>query len=281
MQEIIITGASRGIGAALARALAPAARLVLVARDAARLEQLRAEIDPDGGRVRVLVADLGSLEAARAAGHRLCAQVEGATLVQNAGVWPARRVLTADGLESAFVVNHLAPLALQAPLLAQRKLARVLVVSAGLIAKGRFDALRTPVGDDFSALRTYCSTKLCFAVAMRQVAADHPELDVLVLHPGVVRTALGARSGVMGALLALVKRSWEPPERCAARLVRVLQRPRWSTPGAAPFWFEERPMRWPAAACDAATRRAVWETSSRFLAGATAAFAPSGELLGA
>jgi NAD(P)-dependent dehydrogenase (short-subunit alcohol dehydrogenase family) len=265
MREIIITGASRGIGAALARALGPDQRLVLVARDLARLEQLRTEIDPDGGRVRVLRTDLSSLAAAGMAGDRLSGEVEGATLVHNAGVWPARRTLTAQGLETSFVVNHLAPLALQAPLLARGKLARILVVSAGLIAKGRFDRERTPTGDDFSALRTYCDTKLCFAVAMREVAERDRDVDVLVLHPGVVRTDLGARPGVVGALLALAKRGWESPERCAARLVRVLGRTRWSAPGEAPFWFEETPTPWPAAACDRSLRSAVWDTSTRLL----------------
>ena len=47
---------------------------------------------------------------------------------------------------------------------------------------------------------------LCFALAMRDVAAAHPELDVVVLHPGVVRTDLGARTGPLGWLLSLVKR---------------------------------------------------------------------------
>ena len=30
---------------------------------------------------------------------------------------------------------------------------------------------------------TCCNTKLCFALAMRDVAAAHPALDVVVLHP--------------------------------------------------------------------------------------------------
>jgi NAD(P)-dependent dehydrogenase (short-subunit alcohol dehydrogenase family) len=266
MQELILTGASRGIGLALARALATRCRLTLIARDGVRLEQLRAEIEARGGSARVLSADLGSLRAARALGEKLAEQTAAAaTLVHNAGIWPARRVLTEDGLEQAFAVNHLGPLALQQPLLARAKLARVLVVSAGLIAKGRFDPARTPTGGDFSGIATYCNTKLCFALAMRSVAAQHPQLDTLVVHPGVVRTDLGARAGVMGTLLALVKRRWEAPETCAERLVRILERPRWSQPGEAPFWFEERETPWPSAASQAA-QEAVWNASSRLLA---------------
>ena len=36
-----------------------------------------------------------------------CPRVD--VLVHNAGLWPSRRVLTEDGLEAAFAVNHLAP----------------------------------------------------------------------------------------------------------------------------------------------------------------------------
>jgi NAD(P)-dependent dehydrogenase (short-subunit alcohol dehydrogenase family) len=265
MHEIIITGASRGIGAALARALGVTCRLVLVARDAQRLQQLRAEIARSGGCVRYVPGDLSSLASARELGQRLLAETQaGATLVHNAGIWPTRRVLSPEGLESAFVVNHLGPLAMQEPLIARGQLARILVVSAGLIAKGRFDAERTPTGRDFSGLRTYCNTKLCFAAAMRKLAADHAELDTLVLHPGVVRTQLGARPGVLGALLSLAKRRWEAPETCATRLARILHLPRWSEPGKASFWFEERSIAWPAA-CGEAVQQAVWETSDRLL----------------
>ena len=97
----------------------------------------------------------------------------------------------------------------------------------------RFDAERTPRGLDFSSLRTYANTKLCFAVAMRDVAAQHPEVDVVVMHPGVVRTDLGARPGLLGWLLDRIKRGWESPETCAERLARVLSKERWSPPADA------------------------------------------------
>src|SRR5690242_457301 len=127
--DLILTGASRGIGLALARALPSDVRLHAVARDRAALDELARR----RGNTVVHAADLSSLSAASALGDeltRVCAA--GATLVHNAGIWPIRREMT-DGLESAFLVNFRAPLALQAPLLAARKLARVLVVGAGLM----------------------------------------------------------------------------------------------------------------------------------------------------
>jgi hypothetical protein len=70
--------------------------------------------------------------------------------------------------------------------------------------------------------------------------------DVAVVHPGVVRTDLGARSGVLGWLVDRAKRKWEAPEPCAARLVRLLERPRWSAPGNAKWFVLEEELPWPA-----------------------------------
>jgi NAD(P)-dependent dehydrogenase (short-subunit alcohol dehydrogenase family) len=273
MSDLVLTGASRGIGRALALELAGRGeRLLLVARDAERLTSLVAEVEARGGRAVAVPGDLSSVEGARLVGRRLVELAGGgATLVHNAGLWPSARVLNSDGLETAFVVNHLAPLALQQVLLDAGRLTRVMVVGAGLMVKGRFDAARTPKGEDFSAIRTYCSTKLAFAVAMRDVAAAHPAVDVVVLHPGVVQTDLGARRGPIGWLLSLVKRRWERPEVCAARLARILARERWSPPGDARWLVEETEQPWPAIATDEATRRAVRDATARWLATARAA----------
>jgi NAD(P)-dependent dehydrogenase (short-subunit alcohol dehydrogenase family) len=269
MADLILTGASRGIGHALALALAERRgdRLVLVARDRARLDALVAAVAQKGGQAIAVPGDLSSLDGARTLGKRLVETVTpGATLIHNAGLWPAKRELTPEGLESAFVINHLAPLVMQRPLLDAERLRRIMLVSAGLIVKARFDAAKTPTGEDFSSIRTYCNTKLCFALAMRDIAAAYPAIDVVVLHPGVVRTDLGARPGLLGWLLSRVKRSWEAPEVCAARLARILARERWSPPGEARWLTEEQEQPWPAVAEVEATRRAVRDTTARLLA---------------
>jgi NAD(P)-dependent dehydrogenase (short-subunit alcohol dehydrogenase family) len=272
MSTVVITGASRGIGAALAVELARrgAGRLVLAGRDEAALAAVADEVAAVGPAAPVTVAaDLSTVRAARAVGERLAAQGPwtGATLVHNAGLWPARRELTADGVERAFAVNVLAPLALQEPLLAAGAVARILTVGAGAMVKGRFDAARTPAGEDFSALRTYCTTKLCLAVAMRDVAAAHPHLDVAVVHPGVVRTGLGARGGPAGLALRLAKRRWEDPRVTARRLATILERRgRWAPPGDARWMVEDAEQEWPAAAEDPALRAGLAAVTGPLLA---------------
>ena len=62
-RQALVTGASRGIGAATARALAAAgARVVLAARDRDALEEVASAIRADGGEATAVPTDLGHAE---------------------------------------------------------------------------------------------------------------------------------------------------------------------------------------------------------------------------
>jgi len=78
----VVTGASRGIGRAIALRLATEYRLVALARDEARLERLAQDITAGGGECRPVVADLARPEAV----HRALAGCRADVLVNNAGV---------------------------------------------------------------------------------------------------------------------------------------------------------------------------------------------------
>lgn len=84
---VIITGASEGIGRALALALAPQKpKLVLAARNVARLEELKGEVEALGASALIVPTDVTDQEACKALIDTTVAQLGGIdVLVNNAG----------------------------------------------------------------------------------------------------------------------------------------------------------------------------------------------------
>jgi NAD(P)-dependent dehydrogenase (short-subunit alcohol dehydrogenase family) len=112
----IVTGSSRGIGLAIAEALATAGhRLVLVARDAARLQEIAADFTSRGHTALAVAMDLRAEDAAA----RIVAAAENAfgpvtAVVNNAGTAPADKIenTTPTMLRETFDLHVGAPLAL-------------------------------------------------------------------------------------------------------------------------------------------------------------------------
>jgi short-subunit dehydrogenase len=108
----LVTGASRGLGAALARQLADqGARVALVARGVDELKQTVESIRAAGGDAHAIVADIGDKRAAQAIAATAAAMVGPVSLlVHNAstlGHVPLRPLLDTDceALERALEVN--------------------------------------------------------------------------------------------------------------------------------------------------------------------------------
>jgi short-subunit dehydrogenase len=105
----VITGASSGIGWALARALAAeGARVGLVARRREALERLAAEVGQAGGTAAVAPADVGDRPAVTAAVHDVAARLGPVDLlVANAGVGAPTLLdpLNVADIEKMFRVN--------------------------------------------------------------------------------------------------------------------------------------------------------------------------------
>jgi NAD(P)-dependent dehydrogenase (short-subunit alcohol dehydrogenase family) len=110
MTTAVITGATHGLGRLVALDLARrGVDLAVIARDAAKVDGLRAEIGP-GVTVTAFTADLSSLEEVRrvaeAVGDR-CERID--VLVNNAGIHAFSARVTPEGLPEMTAVNYLAP----------------------------------------------------------------------------------------------------------------------------------------------------------------------------
>lgn len=85
MTRIFITGASRGIGRAIAEKLAASnTRLVLHGRDEAALDEVQRAIEARGGRAEIVVCDLADAQATQELAARIAAEPLD-VLVNNAG----------------------------------------------------------------------------------------------------------------------------------------------------------------------------------------------------
>ena len=194
----VVTGATRGIGLAVAEGLvARGIGVVVVGRDPRRGEQALARlrrIDPDA-RLHFAAADLGSIRAV----EMLAAAIAGLDrpvdyLVHNAAVVTPTRSVTCDGIERQLMVNHLAPVLLTRlllPALWRAEAPRIVVTASQLEEAAAIDFEDLNSGRSYDGARVYAMTKLanllfCYALARR--LGGRPTANAL--HPGSVRTAL-------------------------------------------------------------------------------------------
>ena len=97
----LITGASRGIGRSTALRLAKDHDIIALARTAADLESLKAEIEKSGSSCRTIVVDLADHDAT----DRALAGVQCDVLVNNAGVGPIKPFLSLSRQEWHSIVD--------------------------------------------------------------------------------------------------------------------------------------------------------------------------------
>lgn len=189
----LVTGASAGIGAVYADRLARRGHdLVLVARDAARLEALAARLRAASGRqVEILPADLATAAGQRAVEQRLREDASIAMLVNNAGVAVSGPMLGSDvdRLEAMVAINITAALRLShaavAGFVARGAGTLVNIASVLALAPERFNA-------------TYCGTKaflLNLSLSLRTELAG-TGIRVQAVLPGATRTELWGKAGI-------------------------------------------------------------------------------------
>jgi NAD(P)-dependent dehydrogenase (short-subunit alcohol dehydrogenase family) len=195
-QTVLISGASRGLGAATARIVAQMeSNVVLTARSEEDLQTVAHEIDSAGGSSLIVAGDVSqAAHCQRVVAEAVKAFGQIDAVVNNAAVL-APIAPIADGdpqlWKENWSVNLLGPFMLtQAALPYLRQVqGRVINVSAGAAV------------NVYPGWAAYCSAKAALNHFTRILAAEEPEITAIAFRPGVVDTAMQAtirREGAQG-----------------------------------------------------------------------------------
>ena len=199
-KTVVITGASSGIGREAAIALAAeGASIAVVGRNRERTEAVASTV---GG--RAFIADFDRLSDVRQLADSLLTAYDTIdVLANNAGGLVSKRIPTADGHESTFQSNHLAPFLLTNLLLPRLVESRARVIStastANMMGRLRLDDLEWSKRPWFGGWQAYGTSKVETILFIRELArrTAGTGLTAYSFHPGVVRTSFGSDSPMM------------------------------------------------------------------------------------
>lgn len=204
-KTIVMSGATSGLGRIAALRLAEAgARVWVMCRNPLKGEELLKDFsyaeNESAGSIELVSCDLTDLKTVvGACSHIMANSPRIDALLNNAGVWAFKRRETADGIETTFQTNVLAPL-LTARLLmpALRAAADAKVINtASALHKGPiyWDDIELRVG--YTGFKAYQQSKLALILLTRLYASRHAAEGVAYysVHPGMVSTDIGREGG--------------------------------------------------------------------------------------
>jgi NAD(P)-dependent dehydrogenase (short-subunit alcohol dehydrogenase family) len=226
----LVTGASSGLGRAVALQLArEGATVVIVARDARIAQQTCNEIAKESGSKAIewLDADLSRQSEV----HRLAREFTARhrqlhLLVNNAGATFSSRSITEDQVEKTLAINAVTPFLLTELLSDQLKASspsRVINIASGMVAPIDFnDAARRD--RDYKQMAVYAQSKMAVVLYTRSLAKAFKASGVTAISmtPGMVRTGLGRDTkGGLKIFLSIMSLFIRSPEAAAADVIHL------------------------------------------------------------
>src|SRR3990170_2588578 len=274
----MVTGVTSGIGLAVARGLRGRGHAVIGAgrsaeRCGATAVALQEEFPP--ARLAIEVADLSLQDQVRglaaAIGGRLdewgVAELDG--LVNNAGTFTFWQTLTAEGFETQWAVNPLAPFLVTLELLPRLQAsagARVVTVSSGSHYGTRLDWADIQLMRRYNPLQAYKQTKLAnvlFTAELNRRLGTSSHVRAVAADPGLVNTEMGqkANSRLARWIWSMRRKNGIPAERAAEGILSLLLEPE-VLRSTEIYWKHGRPKAPDPAALDLDAGRRLWALSS-------------------
>jgi retinol dehydrogenase 12 len=223
-RAVAITGANGGIGRHVALGVArQGAHVVLICRTRERAEDAQAFVcrAVSNASTSIHIADLSRMQEVRDLARALAQDHPTlSVLINNAGMIAPRRIVTVDGFESTFAVNHLAPFVLSLTLLDLLRAnapARIVNVNSDSHLGATLDFDDLGGENRFWPPRAYGQSKLANMLFTAELAhrVDPRSVTVNALHPGLVNTDFGEVGGVVGFGWFFIRRSGIAPEEGA------------------------------------------------------------------
>ncbi len=212
---IVVTGANSGIGKATASDLARmGATVIMVTRDEQRGEDARSQIqrETESKSLDLRIADLSSFASIHDFAEQFQANYTKLdALVNNAGLYNLRKHVTADGNESTFAVNYLAPFLLTHLVLGQLKKtapSRIVNVSSVGHYTGHIDFDDLNMENGYNGWRAYKQSKLALVLFTHELSKRFRGTGVTAnsVHPGTVATNIWSRPfGPAGFIMSVPK----------------------------------------------------------------------------
>ncbi len=225
----LVTGGNSGIGKESALGLAKLnATVIIVSRDLAKGQTAVSEIRRRSGNknVDLLIADLSSMHSVRELALAFLGDYPGLqVLINNAGTYLPKRVVTVDGYEAVFATNHLGHFLLTNLLLDQLKASapsRIINVTSDAHKGAEIDFEDLMGEKKYSAFKSYSQSKLANVLFTYELARrlEGSGVTVNCLHPGVVRTGFGKdMGGLFSTGVKLMGPFMMGPEKAAKALV--------------------------------------------------------------
>lgn len=279
-KTVVVTGATSGIGQAVAEQLVQQGAAVIgVGRSPERCEQAQAHLQSfdTPGRAIYLTADLAEQSAVRELAGQIRQVLRQAGshsldgLVNNAGTFYYWLTLTSEGFEMQWAVNHLAPFLLThelLPLLKASPTARVVTVSSGSHYNTTLHWEDIQLRRRYNGLRAYKQTKLAnvlfTAEFNRRVDSG---VRALAADPGLVNTPIGAKSDSFVArwIWNIRRRGGISAQKAARGIVFLISEPGIQESGEI-YWLHGKPKSPSNYALDADIACRLWELSEKMCA---------------